>query len=219
MFSYDATPAAKSDRLLAGFVRSPPPAVPERSGRSPAALRPRSPGGAGARAFPQDRPLDSDEPKARGTSRGSALKSQSVCSPQMHINRIYRPRITRMNANDSTQSVSIGEIRGDIRGCSFAMGSIPRSWLRLGWAVAASVSEWKSIHSLTLAATAEMKRVEGNWHQGGSIKCPGACSGDLYCFRLAFSFSKLSRIVAEAGLSRTAISNCSTAASKRPVSA
>ena len=35
------------------------------------------------------------------------------------------------------------------------MGSIPRSWpaaagqLRLGWAVAASVSEWKSIHSLT----------------------------------------------------------------------
>ena len=64
--------------------------------------------------------------------------------------------------------------------CSLAMGPIPRSWLRLGRAVAASVSEWKSIHSLTLAATAEMKRVEGNWHRGGSIKCPGACPGNLY---------------------------------------
>jgi len=31
--------------------------------------------------------------------------------------------------------------------------------------VAASVSEWKSVHSLTLAATAEMKRVEGKLHR------------------------------------------------------
>jgi len=29
------------------------------------------------------------------------------------------------------------------RDSSFAMGSIPRSWLRRGWAVAASVSEWR----------------------------------------------------------------------------
>jgi len=38
------------------------------------------------------------------------------------------------------------------------------------------VSEWMLFHSLTLAATAEMKRVEGNWSRGGSIKGPG----DLY---------------------------------------
>ena len=48
---------------------------------------------------------------------------------------------------------------------SFAMGPIPRSWaaaageLRLGWAVAASVSEWMSLHSLTLVATSEMKKM------------------------------------------------------------
>jgi len=38
------------------------------------------------------------------------------------------------------------------------MGPIPRSWLRLGWAVATSVSEWKSFHSLTLVATSERKK-------------------------------------------------------------
>jgi len=46
---------------------------------------------------------------------------------------------------------------------SLAMGSIPRSWHRFGWAVAASVSEWMRIHSLTLAATSEMKN---RWHLG-----------------------------------------------------
>ena len=38
------------------------------------------------------------------------------------------------------------------------MGPIPRSWLRLDRMVAASVSEWMSRHSLTLAATPEMKK-------------------------------------------------------------
>jgi hypothetical protein len=32
--------------------------------------------------------------------------------------------------------------------------------LCLDWAVAASVSEWMSLHSLTLAATSEMKKAE-----------------------------------------------------------
>jgi hypothetical protein len=44
---------------------------------------------------------------------------------------------------------------------SFAMGPIPRNWLRLGWAVATSVSEWKLFHSLTLVATSERKRTGG----------------------------------------------------------
>ena len=43
------------------------------------------------------------------------------------------------------------------------MGPIPRSWLRLGGAVAASVSEWMSLHSLTLAATSEKKKAERIW--------------------------------------------------------
>jgi len=66
------------------------------------------------------------------------------------------------------------------------MGPIIRSWpttagkLRLGLVVAASVSEWKRIHSLTLAATSEMKQVEANWYQSGSTKCPGACPEDVY---------------------------------------
>jgi hypothetical protein len=59
-------------------------------------------------------------------------------------------------------------------------GRIPRSWLRLGWAVATSVSEWKRFHSLTLVATSEMKRTGGDWHRCGLVKCPGACPGDLY---------------------------------------
>ena len=72
---------------------------------------------------------------------------------------------------------------------SLAMGPMPRSRLRFGWAVAASVSEWKRFHSpirqaqgpesldrlgtlslskrpvegLTLAATSEMKK---SWHLG-----------------------------------------------------
>ena len=41
------------------------------------------------------------------------------------------------------------------------MGQIPRSKLRLGSAVATSVSEWKHFHSLTLVATSEMKRTWG----------------------------------------------------------
>jgi hypothetical protein len=45
---------------------------------------------------------------------------------------------------------------------------------RAGRIVATSVSEWKSIHSRTLAATTEMRRVERIWHRGGSIKCPAA---------------------------------------------
>jgi hypothetical protein len=63
---------------------------------------------------------------------------------------------------------------------SFAMGSIPRSWLRLGWAVAASVSEWMLFHSLTLAATAEIKGTGGDWHRCDLVKCPGVCSEDVY---------------------------------------
>jgi hypothetical protein len=43
-----------------------------------------------------------------------------------------------------------------------------------------SVSEWVSCHSLTLAATPEMKKVRENWHRDGLLKCPGACSGDSY---------------------------------------
>jgi hypothetical protein len=42
---------------------------------------------------------------------------------------------------------------------SFAMGPILRCLLGLGWVVAASVSEWMSLHSLTLAATSEMKKM------------------------------------------------------------
>ena len=60
------------------------------------------------------------------------------------------------------------------------MGPMPRSLLWLDRVVAASVSEWMNLHSLTLAATSEMKKAEGIWHQCGLIKCPGACSGDLY---------------------------------------
>jgi len=56
-------------------------------------------------------------------------------------------------------------------------GSDTRSLLRLGWAVAASVSEWKSIHSLTLAATAELKRVEGNWHEVVRSNAPELAPG------------------------------------------
>ena len=56
------------------------------------------------------------------------------------------------------------------------MGSILRSWLRLDRVVAASVSEWMSCHSLTLAATPEMKKMRENWHRDGLIKC----SGDLH---------------------------------------
>ena len=63
---------------------------------------------------------------------------------------------------------------------SFPMGPIPRSLLRLDRVVAASVSEWRSCHSLTLAATPEMKKMRDNWHRNGLIKCPGACSGGLY---------------------------------------
>jgi hypothetical protein len=40
------------------------------------------------------------------------------------------------------------------------MVPILRSSLRLGGVVAASVSEWMRIHSLTLAATSEMKKAE-----------------------------------------------------------
>jgi len=50
---------------------------------------------------------------------------------------------------------------------------------RLGWAVAASVSEGMRFHSLTLAATSEMKKMEGNWHRSGLVKCPGAFSADV----------------------------------------
>jgi hypothetical protein len=56
------------------------------------------------------------------------------------------------------------------------MGLIPRSWpatageLQLGWAVAASVSEWMLFHALMLAATAEMKKVDGQWHRSVLIK-------------------------------------------------
>jgi len=42
-----------------------------------------------------------------------------------------------------------------------------------------------SVHSLTLAATSEMKKAEGIWHRSGLIKCPGACSGDVYSESLA----------------------------------
>jgi hypothetical protein len=52
--------------------------------------------------------------------------------------------------------------------------------LRLDRVVAASVSEWMSCHSLTLAATPEMKKMRENWHRDGLIKCLGACPGDLY---------------------------------------
>jgi len=64
---------------------------------------------------------------------------------------------------------------------SFAMGPIPPSWLRPDRVVAASVSEWMSCHSLTLAATPEMKKMRENWHRDGLIKCPGACPGILAC--------------------------------------
>jgi hypothetical protein len=39
--------------------------------------------------------------------------------------------------------------------------------LRLGWAVAASVSEWMSLHSLTLAATSEMRGLIGTSQKTG----------------------------------------------------
>jgi hypothetical protein len=42
--------------------------------------------------------------------------------------------------------------------------------------VAASVSEWMSCHSLTLAATPEMKKTWENWHRddfGPASKDPG----------------------------------------------
>jgi hypothetical protein len=41
------------------------------------------------------------------------------------------------------------------------------------------MGEWMLFHSLTLAATAEMKRVEGNWPQGGLIKCLHAVTADI----------------------------------------
>jgi hypothetical protein len=43
--------------------------------------------------------------------------------------------------------------------------------------VAASVSEWRRIHSLTLAATGKMKKMEENWHRRGLIKYPGFIPG------------------------------------------
>jgi len=49
------------------------------------------------------------------------------------------------------------------------MDSIPRICLWLGRVVAASVSEGMRIHSLTLAATSEMKIVNENWHRSGLI--------------------------------------------------
>ena len=74
-------------------------------------------------------------------------------------------------------------------------------------------------HSLTLAATAEMKRVEENWHQGGSIKCPGACSGDVYFSQLDHRFTfrnhraslmteKEPRPIAAAGIAVSGLKEC-----------
>ena len=40
-----------------------------------------------------------------------------------------------------------------------------------------SVSEWRLFHSLTLAATTELKRVEGNWHEVVRLNAPGIASG------------------------------------------
>ena len=59
----------------------------------------------------------------------------------------------------------------------------PKLWslLWLDRVVAASVSEWRSCHSLTLAATPETKKTREIWHRDGLIKYPGACPGDLYC--------------------------------------
>ena len=75
----------------------------------------------------------------------------------------------------------LGAVRGSSGPpCSFAMGPIFLCLLKVDRVVAASVSEWMSCHSLTLAATPEMKKMRENWHRDGSIKSPGACSGDLY---------------------------------------
>ena len=62
----------------------------------------------------------------------------------------------------------------------FSLGPIPEASFGLV-RVAASVSEWTGLHSLTLAAT----RI-GEFGAGildGLFKCPGACSGDLYSVR------------------------------------
>jgi len=130
--------------------------------------------------------------------KGVLLKRRRLVKWARHVNG--GPRVASVSS------------RGEEAGWkvfSFAMGPIPRSWLRLGWAVAASVSEWRLIHSLTLAATSEMKNVEGIWHRSGLIKCPGACSGDVYSRWIRYpEFTRLRRRQRRPGLD-SACSRCS----------
>jgi hypothetical protein len=56
--------------------------------------------------------------------------------------------------------------------------------------VAASVSEWMLFHSLTLAATMEMKSVKRNRHRGDSIKGRGALRARIARIRWRFPLGK-----------------------------
>jgi hypothetical protein len=66
---------------------------------------------------------------------------------------------------------------------SFAMGPIPRSLLRLGWRVGACLQAMlvgESSPAFRIACKQAPTKGTGEWHEIDLIKCPGACSGDLY---------------------------------------